>query len=85
MAGVADPFQTIIREAGTAYDDSRRAGLFLHEYAQWANTVSVANQIHSRIKIPTNLAVLAQEFYELADEVDDRIARAELLLGGAAL
>ncbi|MCP3989849.1 MAG: ParA family protein [Actinomycetia bacterium] len=80
LAGVADPFQTIIREAGAAYDDSRRAGLFLHEYAQWAETVSVANQIHARIKIPANLAVLAQEFYELADEVDDRIATAEKLL-----
>jgi len=82
LAGVADPFQTIIREAGAAYDDSRRAGLFLHEYSQWAGTVSVANQIHGRIKIPTNLTVLAQEFYELADEVDDRIAQAELLLAG---
>ncbi len=80
LAGVADPFQTIIREAGAAYDDSRRAGLFLHEYAQWAETVSVANQIHARIKIPANLAVLAQEFYELADEVDDRSATAESLL-----
>lgn len=80
LAGVADPFQTIIREAGAAYDDSRRAGLFLHEYSQWAETVTVTNQIHARIKIPANLAALAQEFYELADEVDDRIATAERLL-----
>lgn len=84
LAGVADPFQTIIREAGAAYDDSRKAGLFVHEYAQWATTVSVANQIHSKISIPGNLNDLAQEFYELADEVDDRIALAERLLQGAA-
>lgn len=83
LAGVADPFQTIIREAGAAYDDSRKAGLFLHEYAEWAATVSVTNQIHAKIKIPTNLADLAREFYELADEVDDRIALAERLLEGA--
>ena len=80
---MADPFQTIIREAGSAYDDSRKAGLFLHEYAEWASTVSVTNQIHAKIKIPTNLADLAREFYELADEVDDRIALAERLLQGA--
>ncbi len=80
LAGVADPFQTIIREAGAAYDDSRKAGLFLHEYAEWATTVSVTNQIRTGIKIPTNLADLAREFYELADEVDDRIALAEDLL-----
>lgn len=83
LAGVADPFQTIIREAGAAYDDSRRAGLFLHEYAEWASTVSVSDQISSRIKIPANLADLAREFYELADEVDDRIALAERLLAEA--
>jgi len=83
LAGVADPFQTIIREAGAAYDDSRKAGLFLHEYAEWATTVSVSNQIQSKIKIPSNLANLAREFYELADEVDDRIALAERLLEGA--
>lgn len=83
LAGVADPFQTIIREAGAAYDDSRRAGLFLHEYAEWASTVSVTNQINGRIKIPANLADLAREFYELADEVDDRIALAERLLAEA--
>jgi cellulose biosynthesis protein BcsQ len=82
LAGVADPFQTIIREAGAAYDDSRKAGLFLHEYAEWATTVSVTNQIQSGIKIPSNLADLAREFYELADEVDDRIALAEQLLEG---
>ena len=82
LAGVADPFQTIIREAGAAYDDSRKAGLFLHEYAEWASTISVRNQIQGRIKIPSNLADLAQEFYELADEVDDRIALAERLLEG---
>ena len=80
LAGVADPFHTIIREAGAAYDDSRKAGLFLHEYAEWATTVSVTNQIRTGIKIPTNLADLAREFYELADEVDDRIALAEDLL-----
>lgn len=84
LAGVADPFQTIIREAGAAYDDSRKAGLFLHEYAEWATTVSVSNQIQSKIKIPSNLANLAREFYELADEVDDRIALAERLLEGAS-
>jgi chromosome partitioning protein len=83
LAGVADPFQTIIREAGAAYDDSRKAGLFLHEYAEWATTVSVSNQIQTGIKIPANLADLAREFYELADEVDDRIALAERLLDGA--
>ncbi len=83
LDGVADPFQTIIRDAGTAYDDSRKAGLFLHEYAEWATTVSVANQIHTGIKIPSNLSDLAREFYELADEVDDRIALAERLLSGA--
>ncbi|MGB5756071.1 MAG: ParA family protein [Acidimicrobiales bacterium] len=83
LAGVADPFQTIIREAGAAYDDSRKAGLFLHEYAEWASTVSIGNQIRSKIKIPTNLADLAREFYELADEVDDRIALAERLLEGS--
>ena len=82
LAGVADPFQTIIREAGAAYDDSRKAGLFLHEYAEWASTISVSNQIKGRIKIPSNLADLAQEFYALADEVDDRIALAERLLDG---
>ncbi len=82
LAGVADPFQTIIREAGAAYDDSRKAGLFLHEYAEWASTISVSNQIKGRIKIPSNLADLAQEFYALADEVDDRIALAERLLEG---
>ncbi|MDH3681693.1 MAG: ParA family protein [Acidimicrobiia bacterium] len=82
LAGVADPFHTIIREAGAAYDDSRKAGLFLHEYAEWASTVSVTNQIHAKIKIPTNLADLAREFYELADEVDDRIALAERILEG---
>ncbi len=84
LAGVADPFQTIIREAGAAYDDSRKAGLFLHEYAEWATTVSVTNQIRSGVKIPTNLADLAREFYELADEVDDRIALAEDLLHSGA-
>jgi len=83
LAGVADPFQTIIREATSAYDDSRRAGLFLHEYAEWATTVSVTNQITSKITIPNNLRNLAREFYELADEVDDRIALAERLLEGA--
>ncbi len=83
LAGVADPFQTIIRDAGAAYDDSRKAGLFLHEYAEWATTVSVSNQINARIKIPANLSDLAREFYELADEVDDRIALAERLLEGA--
>lgn len=83
LAGVADPFQTIIREAGAAYDDSRKAGLFLHEYAEWASTVTVSNQIRSGIKIPTNLHDLAREFYELADEVDDRIALAEQLLEGS--
>ena len=83
LAGVADPFQTIIREAGAAYDDSRKAGLFLHEYAEWASTVSVTNQIRGGIKIPTNLHDLAREFYELADEVDDRIALAEQLLEGS--
>ncbi|MEM9131386.1 MAG: ParA family protein [Actinomycetota bacterium] len=83
LDGVADPFQTIIRDAGSAYDDSRKAGLFLHEYAEWATTVSVANQINAKIKIPTNLSDLAREFYELADEVDDRIALAERLLAGA--
>ena len=82
LDGVADPFQTIIRDAGSAYDDSRKAGLFLHEYAEWAKTVTVANQIHAKIKIPTNLHALTQEFYELADEVDDRIATAERLLSG---
>jgi chromosome partitioning protein len=82
LAGVADPFNTIIREAGAAYDDSRKAGLFLHEYAEWASTISVRNQIQGRIQIPTNLADLAQEFYSLADEVDDRIALAEQLLEG---
>ncbi|MFV0259830.1 MAG: ParA family protein [Acidimicrobiales bacterium] len=82
LAGVADPFQTIIREAGAAYDDSRKAGVFLHEYAEWATTVSITNQIQGRIKIPANLADLAREFYELADEVDDRIALAERLLAG---
>ena len=82
LAGIADPFQTIIREAGSAYDDSRKAGLFLHEYAEWASTVSITNQIHSKIKIPANLGDLAREFYELADEVDDRIALAERLLEG---
>jgi chromosome partitioning protein len=82
LAGVADPFQTIIREAGAAYDDSRKASLFLHEYAEWASTISVRNQIQGRIKIPSNLADLAREFYELADEVDDRIALAERLLEG---
>lgn len=80
LAGVADPFQTIIREAGAAYDDSRKAGLFLHEYAEWATTVTVGDQIRNKIKVPTNLADLAREFYELADEVDDRIALAERLL-----
>lgn len=80
LAGVADPFHTIIREAGAAYDDSRRAGLFVHEYAEWASTVSLTNQISARIKIPSNLADLARELYELADEVDDRIALAERLL-----
>ncbi|MGF1598776.1 MAG: ParA family protein [Acidimicrobiales bacterium] len=84
LAGVADPFQTIIRDAGAAYDDSRKAGLFLHEYAEWASTVSVSNQIAAKIKIPANLADLAREFYELADEVDDRIALAERLLEGAS-
>ncbi len=84
LAGVADPFQTIIREAGAAYDDSRKAGLFLHEYAEWASTVSVTNQIRSGVKIPTNLTDLAREFYELADEVDDRIALAEDLLQARA-
>lgn len=83
LAGVADPFQTIIREAGAAYDDSRKAGLFLHEYAEWASTVSIGNQIKGKIKIPSNLADLAREFYELADEVDDRIALAERLLEGS--
>lgn len=83
LAGVADPFQTIIREAGAAYDDSRKAGLFLHEYAEWATTVSISNQIRGKIKIPANLADLAREFYELADEVDDRIALAERLLNGS--
>jgi cellulose biosynthesis protein BcsQ len=83
LAGVADPFQTIIREAGAAYDDSRKAGLFLHEYAEWASTVSVGDQIRSSIKVPANLADLAREFYELADEVDDRIALAERLLEGS--
>jgi chromosome partitioning protein len=83
LAGVADPFQTIIREAGAAYDDSRKAGLFLHEYAEWASTVSIGNQIRGKIKIPSNLADLAREFYELADEVDDRIALAERLLEGS--
>jgi cellulose biosynthesis protein BcsQ len=83
LAGVADPFQTIIREAGAAYDDSRKAALFLHEYAEWASTVSVTNQIRGGIKIPTNLHDLAREFYELADEVDDRIALAEKLLEGS--
>ena len=82
LAGVADPFQTVIREAGAAYDDSRKAGLFLHEYAEWASTISVRNQIQGRIKIPNNLADLAREFYSLADEVDDRIALAERLLDG---
>ncbi len=82
LAGVADPFQTIIREAGAAYDDSRKAGLFLHEYAEWASTISVRNQIQGRIKIPSNLPDLAREFYSLADEVDDRIALAERLLEG---
>ncbi|MDH3293454.1 MAG: ParA family protein [Acidimicrobiia bacterium] len=82
LAGVADPFQTIIREAGAAYDDSRKAGLFLHEYAEWASTISVRNQIQGRIQIPSNLTDLAQEFYSLADEVDDRIALAEQLLEG---
>lgn len=80
LAGVADPFQTIIREAGAAYDDSRKAGLFLHEYAEWASTVSVGDQIRNKVSVPTNLANLAHEFYELADEVDDRIALAERLL-----
>ncbi len=84
LAGVADPFQTIVREAGAAYDDSRKAGLFLHEFSQWASTVSVTNQIKSGVKIPSNLADLTREFYELADEVDDRIARAEQLLEGSA-
>lgn len=84
LDGVADPFQTIIRDAGSAYDDSRKAGLFLHEYAEWAKTVSVANQIHAKIKIPTNLNDLTREFYELADEVDDRIDKAERLLAGAS-
>lgn len=83
LDGVADPFQTIIRDAGSAYDDSRKAGLFLHEYAEWAKTVSVANQINAKIQIPANLANLTQEFYELADEVDDRIALADRLLRGA--
>jgi cellulose biosynthesis protein BcsQ len=83
LAGVADPFQTIIREAGAAYDDSRKAGLFLHEYAEWASTVSIGDQIRSKIKVPSNLADLAREFYELADEVDDRIALAERLLEGS--
>lgn len=83
LAGVADPFQTIIREAGAAYDDSRKAGLFLHEYAEWASTVTVGDQIRSKIKVPANLADLAREFYELADEVDDRIALAERLLEGS--
>ncbi len=82
LAGVADPFQTVIREAGAAYDDSRKANLFLHEYAEWASTVSISNQIRGRIKIPGNLKDLAREFYELADEVDDRIALAEQLLTG---
>jgi cellulose biosynthesis protein BcsQ len=82
LDGVADPFQTIIRDAGAAYDDSRKAGLFLHEYADWATTVSVSNQINARIKIPSNLSDLAREFYELADEVDDRVALAERLLEG---
>jgi len=82
LAGVADPFQTIIRDAGAAYDDSRKASLFLHEYAEWATTVSIANQIKGKIRIPANLAALAQEFYELADEVDDRIAMADKLLEG---
>ncbi len=82
LAGVADPFQTVIRDAGAAYDDSRKAGLFLHEYAQWAATISVTNQIQGKIKIPANLNDLAREFYELADEVDDRIATAERLLEG---
>lgn len=82
LAGVADPFETIIRDAGAAYDDSRRASLFLHEYAEWATTVSVANQIKSKIRIPQNLESLAQEFYELADEVDDRIATADKILAG---
>ncbi len=82
LAGVADPFHTIIREAGSAYDDSRKAGLFLHEYAQWASTVSVTQQIRGKVKIPANLRDLAREFYELADEVDDRIALAEQLLAG---
>ncbi len=84
LAGVADPFQTIIREAGAAYDDSRKAGLFLHEYAEWAATVSITNQIRGKIKIPANLGELAREFFELADEVDDRIALADRLLQGAA-
>ncbi len=82
LAGVADPFQTVIREAGAAYDDSRKAGLFLHEYAEWASTISVRNQIQGRIKIASNLPDLAREFYSLADEVDDRIALAERLLEG---
>lgn len=82
LAGVADPFHTIIREAGSAYDDSRKAGLFLHEYAQWASTVSVTQQIRGKVKIPANMRDLAREFYELADEVDDRIALAEQLLAG---
>ena len=58
--------------------------MFLHEYAEWATTVSVTNQIRSGVKIPTNLADLAREFYELADEVDDRIALAEDLLHSGA-
>jgi len=85
LDGVADPFQTIIREANAAYDDSRKAGLFLHEYAEWATTVSISNQITAKIKIPGNLGDLAREFYELADEVDERIALAERLLAGAGV
>ena len=45
--------------------------------------MSVGDQIRNKVKVPSNLADLAREFYELADEVDDRIALAERLLEGS--
>ena len=77
LEGAAEPFATIVRCAPDAYKRAMQNGLLVHEYLAKYGQMSVGERIKRGISVPKNLAAFAQEFRELATEVNDRIADIE--------
>ena len=77
LDGSAEPFDTIIRYAPSAYKQSLQNGVLVHEYLDWAANIALGERIKRKLSIPDNLKNLADEFETLAVEVNDRIAAIE--------